>query len=206
MYKLYTRAGSGGFVVEAALEMAGAPFERINVVKGVAPDEQFGKISPLGQVPALVLPEGGSMTESAAMCQLIAERYPNAELAPQPGAEGRADFLRWMTFLTSVMYPALLRIYYAPRYTTDPDGVEAVKAAALAEVDRGFGVVDEALRGKPWLAGERMSIADVYLLMLVCWHPEPRKAESAWPEIARISAMLRAVPVLKDLNVDHEMW
>ncbi|TIR65146.1 MAG: glutathione S-transferase family protein, partial [Mesorhizobium sp.] len=26
MYKLYTRPGSGGFVVEAALAMAGAPF------------------------------------------------------------------------------------------------------------------------------------------------------------------------------------
>lgn len=51
-----------------------------------------------------------------------------------------------------------------------------------------------------------MSIADVYLLMLAHWHPEPRKAESAWPNIARVSAMLRDVPVLKDLNIRHELW
>lgn len=206
MYKLYTRAGSGGFVVEAALELAGAPFERIDVAKGVDPDERFAEVSPLRQVPALVLPEGGAMTELAAMCQLIAERYPASGLAPAADAPDRPDFLRWMTFMTSVMYPALLRIYYAPRYTADPDGIEAVKAAALAEVDRGFGIVDQALEGKLWLAGERMSIADIYLLMLVCWHPEPRKAEGAWPEIARVSAMLRDVPVIKDLNVQHEMW
>ena len=31
MYKLYTRPGSGGFVVEAALAMAGAPFDRMAV-------------------------------------------------------------------------------------------------------------------------------------------------------------------------------
>ena len=206
MYQLYTRAGSGGFVVEAALELAGAPFERINVVKGTDPDARFRDISPLGQVPALILPEGGAMTESAAMCELIAERHPDAGLAPALGAPGRADFLRWMAFQTSVIYPALLRIYYGPRYTTDADGVEAVKAAALAESDRAFAIVDKALEGRLWLAGDRMSVADIYLLMLVCWHPEPRKAESAWPNIARVASVLRSVPVIKDLNVQHEMW
>lgn len=206
MYKLYTRAGSGGFVVEAALEMAGAPFERINVIKGVAPDEQFASISPLGQVPALVLPEGGSMTESAAMCQLIAERFPNAGLAPQPGAPERADFLRWMAFLTSVMYPAILRIYYAPRYSADANGADGVRLAAVAETDRGFGVIEDALEGRQWLTGERMSIADVYLLMLAYWHPEPGKAAASWPNIQRVCSMLRDVPAIKDLNVRHELW
>lgn len=138
MYLLYTRAGSGGFVVEAALELAGAPFERIDVVKGVDPDERFRQINPLGQVPTLILPDGSSLTESAAMCQLIAERHPQARLAPGSNAAGRADFLRWLTFLTAVMYPATLRIYYAARYTADAEGAEAVKTAAIAEIDRGL--------------------------------------------------------------------
>lgn len=206
MYRLYTRAGSGGFVAEAALELAGAPFERIDVAKGVDPDGRFRKLSPLGQVPTLVLPDGNALTESAAICQLIAERHPQTQLAPDTDAHGRVEFLRWLTFLTSAMYPAILRIYYAPRYTAHPDGGEAVKAAAIAEVDRGFGILDAALETSRWLAGERMSIADVYLLMLAHWHPEPRKAESAWPNIARVCAMLREVPAIKDLNVRHELW
>lgn len=206
MYQLYTRAGSGGFVVEAALELAGMPFERINVIKGVDPDHVFRSISPLGQVPALVLPDGTTMTESAAMCQLIAERAPQARLAPVAGAPGRADFLRWLTFLSSVMYPALLRYYYAQRYTADPQGIEAVKIAAVAESDRGFGIVDAALQRRNWLAGERMSIADVYLLMLAYWHPEAGKVAATWPDIERVCAMLRDVPAIKDLNVRHELW
>ncbi|MEJ6781752.1 glutathione S-transferase family protein [Aminobacter sp. Piv2-1] len=206
MYKLYTRAGSGGFVVEAALELAGAPFERIDVAKGVDPDERFAEVSPLRQVPALVLPEGEAMTESAAICQLIAERYPYARLAPASDGIGRADFLRWMAFMTSVVYPAILRIYYASRYTADAAGAGAVKAAAIAELDRGFGIVERALAGRRWLAGERMSVADVYLLMLVFWHPEAGKADAAWPNIARLCAMLKDVPVIKDLNVRHELW
>lgn len=206
MYQLYTRAGSGGFVVEAALELAGAPFERINVTKGVDPDERFRKINPLGQVPTLVLPDGSSLTESAAICQFIAERHPQARLAPGTDAPGRSEFLRWTAFMTSVMYPAILRIYYAPRYTADAQGTDAVKTAAIAEVDRGFGILDAALAESHWLAGEQMSIADVYLLMLAHWHPVPRKAETSWPNIARVCAMLRDVPVLKDLNVRHELW
>lgn len=206
MYRLYTRAGSGGFVVEAAFELAGVPFERIEVVKGVEPDAEFRRISPLGQVPALVLPDGHAMTESAAMCQLIAERHPYARLAPSLEAPGRADFLRWLTFLSSVMYPATLRGYYAHRYTADPQGIEAVKVAAVAEFERALGIVDAALDGHEWLVGERMSIADVYLLMLVHWHPDAGKVAAAWPNIERVCAVLREHAVLKQLNASHEMW
>ncbi|MBB6467709.1 glutathione S-transferase [Aminobacter lissarensis] len=206
MYRLYTRAGSGGFVVEAAFELAGVPFERIEVVKGVEPAAEFRTISPLGQVPALVLPDGHAMTESAAMCQLIAERHPDARLAPTVDAPGRADFLRWMAFLTSVTYPALLREYYAHRYTTDAGGIEAVKAAAVAEAERSFSVVDAALEGRDWLAGAHMSIADVYLLMLVYWHPEPAKIAATWPNLERVCAVLRENALLKELNVSHAMW
>lgn len=206
MYRLYTRAGSGGFVVEAALKLAGVPFERIEVVKGIEPAAEFRNISPLGQVPALMLPDGLAMTESAAMCQLIAERHPYARLAPSVDAPGRADFLRWMAFLTSVTYPALLREYYAHRYTTDAGGIEAVQVAAVAEAERSFSVVDAALEGRDWLAGTHMSIADVYLLMLAYWHPEPAKLAVAWPNIARLCAVLREDAVLKELNASHAMW
>ncbi|PWK70773.1 glutathione S-transferase family protein [Aminobacter sp. AP02] len=206
MYRLYTRAGSGGFVVEAAFELAGVPYERIEVVKGVEPDPEFRKISPLGQVPALVLPDGHAMTESAAMCQLLAERHPYARLSPAAEAPARAHFLRWLTFMSSVMYPAILRYYYAQRYTADPQGVEAVKVAAVCEFERGLGILDATLEGRDWLAGERMSVADVYLLMLAHWHPEAGKLAAAWPNIERACAALREHTVLKQLNASHEMW
>lgn len=144
MYKLYTRPGSGGFVVEAALALAKAPFEQIDVPKSDRPDPAFLAISPLNQVPALTLPDGSSLTESAAICILLAERHPRAGLAPAADAPARADFLRWMAFMSSALYPAVLRFYYAPRYTVDADGAKAVKQAAVAEMDRGFAVVDAA--------------------------------------------------------------
>ncbi len=206
MYKLYTRPGSGGFVVEAALELAGAPFERVNVIKTARPDPNFLDISPLGQVPVLTLPDGQTMTESAAMCILLAERHVDAALAPVAGSHARADFLRWMAFLSSVMYPAVLRYYYAPRYTIAADGADVVKEAAIAEFERGLSIMDEWLEGRGWLAGDGFSTADIYLLMLAHWHPEWSEVQGAWPNIERVCAALRQHPVILKLNMTHELW
>ncbi|MDX8467679.1 glutathione S-transferase family protein [Mesorhizobium sp. VK23B] len=206
MYKLYTRPGSGGFVVEAALAMAGAPFQQIDVPKKDPPDPAFLAISPLNQVPALTLPDGRSMTESAAICILLAERHPDAGLAPESGSPARADFLRWMAFMSSVLYPAILRLYYAHRYTADAGNVQAVKDAAIAEMDRGFAIVDNALAGRDWLAGEKLSLADIYLVMLVAWHPDTGRARMAWPNIERLWCRLRLHKLMRKLNVSHEMW
>lgn len=205
MYTLYSRAGSGGFVVEAALELAGAPFTLVDVPKSQRDDPEFRKISPFGQVPVLALPDGGLMTESAAMCILIAERHAEAGLAPAPGEPERADFLRWMMFFSTVIYQADLRVYYAPRYTTDPNGADGVKQAGLAEMDAGLAVIDRALAGRDWLLDQR-SIADVYLLMLHHWHPEMERARRDFPNIERVCATLRDDPLLARRNGTHELW
>lgn len=204
MYKLYTRPNSGGFVVEAALALAGVPFDQIDVPK--PPDPTFLDISPLNQVPVLTLPDGNSITESAAMCILLAERHPEAGLAPAIASPARADFLRWMTFMSSVIYPAALRFFYAHRYTADPGGLEAVKLAAVAEMDRGFAILDTALENRDWLVGDRLSLADIYLVMLIAWHPEVEKVRTAWPNIERLWAGLREHPVMRKLNTSHDMW
>jgi glutathione S-transferase len=91
-----------------------------------------------------------------------------------------------MIFMSSVIYPADLRFYYAHRYSTDPGGVEAVKEAAIAEMERGLAILDAALEGQDWLIGDRLSLADIYLVMLVAWHPQVEKVPSAWPSIERL--------------------
>ncbi|TWI29552.1 glutathione S-transferase [Mesorhizobium tianshanense] len=206
MYKLYTRANTGGFVVEAALALAGVAFDQIDVPKSDPPDQAFLDISPLNQVPVLILPDGSSMTESAAICILLAERHPQANLAPAVNSPGRADFLRWMIFMSSVIYSADRRFYHTDRYTADPSGMEAVKKAAVAEMDRGFAIIDAALEGLDWLVGDQLSLADIYLVMLVAWHPQVERVPSNWPNIERLWAWLREHQVMRKLNASHAMW
>ena len=205
MYTVHSRPGSGGFVVEAALELTGQRYTVVNVERG-KPSPEFLKISPLGQVPVLTLPDGSVLTESAAICLLLAEQHPQAGLAPPAGAPGRAEFLRWMMFMSSWLYPVLLRWFYAQRVTTDPQGIDAVKAAAVREIDRAFMIVEQALEGREWLAAGNFSIADVYLAMLAHWHPVDDRPRAEWVNIVGLCERLKAHPVIAKLNTSHRMW
>src|SRR5215472_5950627 len=105
-YTVYGSPGSGSVPVEAALTLIGAPYEVIGetIVRDVARNPAVLKVNPLGQVPALVLPSGEVMTESAAILIYLADRYPEARLAPSPSDEQRPAFLRWMTYVSAAIY------------------------------------------------------------------------------------------------------
>ncbi|MDP4823939.1 MAG: glutathione S-transferase N-terminal domain-containing protein, partial [Aestuariivirgaceae bacterium] len=95
MYTLYGRPATGSAAVEALLEELGLPYRLENVSKG--PDGQpspafLATINPLGQVPALKLPDGTVITESAAIMIYLADLVPGANLAPLPTHPARAHY------------------------------------------------------------------------------------------------------------------
>lgn len=172
MYKLYGRPGSGSVVVEAILEAAGAPYEVEPVERsqnGLAP-ENLCRVNPLGQVPVLCLPDGEIMTESAAISLYLADKFPKADLAPAPAAAERAAYLRWMIYLATNIYMTDLRAYYPDRYTSDQNGGKCVKSAALVRMAREWEIYADALGDKPYILGDKMSIADIYAAMLATWN------------------------------------
>lgn len=187
-FKLYTRKSTGGMVVEAALAKAGVAFEAIEVDTKAAgfPSPGFLAVNPMAQVPALILPDGSLMTESAAIVLHLADLYPQAGLAPPAGTLAHAQFLRWVLFMATNIYEADLRYFYPERYTTEPAGAAGIKAAAAARMQRCFGVIEPALA--PWLAGEMFSIADVYLAMLVSWAPGPVASAKLTALCAKVAA------------------
>lgn len=171
-YRLYWNTSTGAFAVDAALTLAGAPVERIRVDhrRGENRDAGFLAISPLAQIPTLVLPDGTAMTESAAQLLLVAERFPAAALAPSPDAADRPRFLRWLLLLATSFYEAELRVTYPQRYTAEASGAEAVRHAARATQDRLFALVETALGEGPFLLGTRFTALDPYLAMLAHWY------------------------------------
>jgi glutathione S-transferase len=129
-------------VVEAALRMAGVPFEGVAIAdKSALLNPDFLAINPAGKIPVLVLPSGQSIAESAAI------------------------------LLAANIYPAALRFYYPSRHTADaaPQAAEAIKAQAAKDMDRDFAQLATAVEG-PFLLGETMTITDVYAAMLADWH------------------------------------
>lgn len=174
-YVLYSHDGSGGAVVEAALTKAGVDFElvEIHTRKGHHREPDYGVLNPWRQVPALKLPDGTVMTESAAMAIHLAAAHPEAGLGPAPGSTAHAAFTRWLVFMSANVYEADLRYYYPDRYTTDPEGVQAVKQAGRDHMARAFALLEDMLGVTGYLADGRLTLADVYLSMLSIWYPEP---------------------------------
>lgn len=193
MYRLYWRYDSGAFAPNAALELAGARFERVHVDsrKGETRTPDYLALNPLAQIPTLVLPDGTVMTESAAMLLHVAEAFPAARLAPEPGSAARPPFLRWLLFLATAVYPAVLRNTYPERHTADPAGAAAVRAQAKAEQARLWRIYADALGDARWMAGDAMSVLDVYAAMLAGWSVEAQEN----PAIAGLIARVRTDPV-----------
>ena len=105
-YTVYGAAGSGSVPVEAALTLIGAPFEVVEAVtwEGEAERDKVAPVNPMRQIPALVTPDGETLTESAAILIWLAERHPEAALGPEPCDPRRGQFLRWMTFIPASIY------------------------------------------------------------------------------------------------------
>jgi glutathione S-transferase len=125
-------------------------------------------LNPHGKIPVLV-DQGRAVYETGAIGLHLADAYPAAGLAPPVGAPLRGDYLKWMVHLANTPQAEFRAWFYPHEFTTDPSGVEAVKASAGARLAAGFDRIEAELGAGPWLLGEAFSAADLYLLMMVRW-------------------------------------
>jgi glutathione S-transferase len=207
MYTLYGRPGSGSGACEAILKLAKAPVKIVDVEKlpdGSPPPELLA-VNPLGQVPTLVMSDGGVMTESAAICIYLADLHVDAGLAPLPTDHLRASYLRWMMYLSASIYMSELRFFYPHRYTTDPGGVDAVKASAAARKDLEWSVFAEALDDKPFMLGEDISAVDIYGAMLISWIEDLDSFFARHPNLGALYRRVAATPGIATVWSRHGM-
>jgi glutathione S-transferase len=173
-YKLYGRPGSGSHAVQVALEEIGARYERIWVGRDASDVARLRVVNPTGKVPALVLPDGTVMFESAAMLIHLALSHPQSALAPQPGTGRHAAFLQWMVFLSANVYEAALRMYYSERYSARGEAdAEAIRKQGTDDFCSHLALISQGLG--PYVLGADYSIADPYLYMLASWYTGDRK-------------------------------
>ena len=195
MITLYTIPGSSATAPRIALDEAGADYELVQVERDDAGNNispaGYASLNPMGKVPALVDGEL-VLTEAAACCLYIAEKYPDAALMPSAGSDDWAKTLRWLTLLTNTAQAAFLRWYYPEQYTADAEGLEDVQAASVAELARVAGVLAEQIGDGPFLVGAQFTIADGFLAMLTGWSGD-LSAGARWSDNPTIAAHYNAV-------------
>lgn len=201
-FTLYARSGSGSFAVQVALEEIGAPFECVWIGREPAEVARYKEVNPTGRVPALALPDGTVMFESAAILIHLALLNPAAAIAPQPGTTRHATFLQWMVFLSANLYEAVLRIYYSDRYSSRGEADSAViRDQGLADYRTHMGLIARNLQ--PYVLGPEYSIADVYLYMLVSWYPDRDELATRLPALGAHWDLVRARPAVAKVEADH---
>lgn len=154
--KLYWCPQTRSFTALWLLEEAGIAYERelIDIRTGAQDAAEYRAINPMGKVPSLV-DDGMAVSEQGAICAWVADRFPEAGLAPDISDPMRGPYLKWLFFAGNCIEPA---------YMQKVLGFETQKSQA------GWGsyalvvdVLDQALQSGPWLLGERFSAADVMI-------------------------------------------
>src|SRR3954465_14135868 len=100
--KRYWSPRSRSFSALWLMEETGQPYERVltDITTGAQKTPEFLAINPMGKVPALK--DGDAVRgEAAAVCAYVAERCPEAKLAPPLGDPRRAKYLQWLFFSPS---------------------------------------------------------------------------------------------------------
>jgi GST-like protein len=201
-YHLIASKGTGSMIVEAALALSGLPYEVEEISYG-EPGPQRDRLlafNPLGQVPTLLLPDGRTMTESAAIILHLADEAPRAGLAPAARDATRPMFLRWLAFIVAAIYPTFTYGDEPARWTGDEASGKHLRQATdehRKELWRYFAAQNPC---KPWVLGDPFSAVDLYVAVLNLWR---RGRACFWLETPALAAIAGRVAQLEPL---HEVW
>lgn len=159
---LYTNPMSRGRIARWMLEEVGAAYDTVVVdYASTMKAEPYLSVNPMGKVPALVH-DGSVVTECAAICAYLADAFPDAGLAPH--TDERAAYYRWLFYAAGPVEAAV---------TNRSLGVVPTDAqqrmAGYGSFDRMVDVLDHAVGGTPYIAGDRFTAADVYVGSQVIW-------------------------------------
>lgn len=132
-------------------------------------------INPMGQVPALRLDDGSILTENTAILQYVADRFPNARLAPASGVE-RSKVQQWLGFIGTELHKAV----FVP--LLDEKASEEVKRYSRDKIALRMATLQAHLRGREYLL-DSFSIADAYLTTILNWASATQVDLKQWPEV-----------------------
>lgn len=163
--KLYHAPGSCSQASYIVLEETGmdATIVRVDARRHLIEDRRdYFELTELGYVPLLELDDGALLREGPVIAQYLADQRPELALTPEQGTMERYRLVEWLNFLTSEIHKGFIPLLYA---------VAAGKyvETATPKLASRYAWLDKELVGKPFLMGERFTVADAYLFALTGW-------------------------------------
>lgn len=163
--KLFYKPGACSLSPHIVLREAGLDFsiERVDLAtKKTETGEDYLRINPKGQVPALLLDDGSLLTEGVAIVQYLADKVPDRQLIAPSGTLSRYHAIEWLNFVATELHKG-----FSPLF--NPKTPDEYKAIARERLDKQFSYVDSVLAKQDYLLGSKFSVADAYLFTVTRW-------------------------------------
>src|SRR4030081_2524636 len=192
--KLYYSPGACSLSPHIALLEAGLPHDLVKVdlrAKKLENGDDYLKINPKGQVPALQLDNGDLVTEGPVIVQMIADKAAGKNLAPANGSAERYRLQEWLNFVTTELHKN-----FGPMFS--PVLADDAKPFFKDRVMGKSRYVDGALAGRDYLMGKQFSVADGYLFTMLSWADRMKFDLAALPNLVAYKARVGARPKVQE--------
>ena len=195
--KLYYSPGACSLSPHIALHEAGLQHELVKVdlrAKKLENGDDYLKVNPKGQVPALMLDNGELVTEGPVIVQMIADKAAAKNLAPAAHSPERYKLQEWLAYINGELHKNIGPLFN-PALSDDAKGV--FKDRAIGK----FKYVDGQLAGKDYLMGKQFTVADGYLFTMLNWADRMKFDLAGLSNLKAYQARVAARPKVREALV-----
>lgn len=197
---LYYAPGSASFLVHWLMIEFAIPYELrlVDFDSNAQKSPEYLALNPNGVVPTLVV-DGKAYHEAPALALWLAERHPQAGLAPALDDPRRMAFLQWMFDLANEVQP-LMRGWWFPDALAGEAQREAAKAQCEKRAAQHWQRIDAHLAAHgPYLLGDAPSVPDFFLVLLMRIGRKMATPATHLPHLAALATKMKARPSFSQL-------
>lgn len=143
----------------------------IDLFKGEGNTPEYLALHPLGQLPVLTI-DGNAMFESGAIVQWLAESNLEKNFAPPLDSAQRREFNQWMYFAVTNLEAPAWEVMLHGKILPEDVAVKAIIPFATKNLLKTLAVLDEHLKGKNYMVGNKFSAVDIMIAYILMWYPE----------------------------------
>ncbi len=193
--KLYFSTGACSLAPHILLKAAGATFEAVRIdmkTKTTAGGEDYNKINPKSQVPALQTMDGQLLTENAVILQYISDQFPEKNLLPAVGSWERYRANEWLNYVATELHKGMGLLFAADRLVSDKQGNTELKENQKKGLAKKFDYLSQHLKDHPFILGKHFSAVDAYAFTILNWHGFLQVDLTKWPVLMAYMEKMKA--------------
>ena len=190
---LYYSPGACSLAPHIVMREAGFPVElkKVDLKAKQFEGGDYKTVNGKGYVPALRLDDGSVLTEAPVVMQYLADQKPESGLAPKAGSMDRYRLQEWLNFITSELHKGMGN-FFNPALTDD------WRKAVTDRLGLRMDWLAKQLQGKQYLMGDKFTVADAYLFVILNWAAPSKFDLSKWPVLQEYHKRVGARPKVQE--------